>query len=70
MNNPSKDTAESFIFSWLDTKNVRPNDSVAVAILNDQEGAVPATVLDALKEYEIESVRWSQRETSRERLAA
>jgi hypothetical protein len=70
VNNPNKDTAESFIFSWLDTKNVRPDDSVAVAILNDQERAIPAAVLDALKEYEIESVCWSQRESSRERLAA
>ena len=70
VNNPSKDTANNFIFSWLDTRDVRPPDSVAVAILNDQEKTIPGAVFDALREYEIEPVCWSGREASRERLAA
>jgi hypothetical protein len=70
LNNPSRDSANSLIFSWLDTRDVRPADSVAVAVLNDQDKTVPGGVLDALREYDIESVTWSQREDSRARLAA
>jgi len=70
VSNPNKDTAENFIFSWLDTREVRPASSLAVAVLNDQDKTVPSGVLDALNQYEIEPILWSQREASRERLAA
>src|SRR5208337_5113135 len=70
VSNPTKDTTESFIFSWLDTREVRPSDSIAVAMLNDQEKAISEAVFDALRQYDIEPVLWSGREASRERLAA
>ncbi len=70
VNNPNKDAAESLIFSWLDTREVRPSDSIAVAMLNDQDKTISSSVLDALQHYDIEPVLWSKRETSRERLAA
>ena len=70
ISNPNKESAESVIFSWLDTRDVRPSDSQALAVLNDQDSQIPAAVMDALREYDIKPVPWSSRSNSREQLAA
>jgi hypothetical protein len=70
INNPNKDTAQSTAFAWLDTKEVRPSDSQAFAILNDRDRHVGDAVQDALRSYDITPIAWSQREEFRERLAA
>ena len=67
---PSRDTAQSFIFSWSDTRDVRPQDSSAFAFLNDAEQTVSSGVLDALRSYQIHPVPWSHREDVRHELAA
>jgi len=67
---PSKDTAESFVFAWLDTKEARESESKAYALLNDAEQVVSADVQDALRSYDVHPVVWSQREEVREELAA
>ncbi|MBN1322408.1 MAG: DUF1829 domain-containing protein [Methanotrichaceae archaeon] len=63
INRPSRDEAEIAAFSWLDTKDVRPPESRAYALLNDSEREVPAPVLDALHSYEVTPVPWSRRES-------
>ncbi len=68
--NPSKDAAQSFIFAWLDTKEVRDQGSTAVAILNDREKGIPGAVLDALRGYAIDPIVWSQRAEHLRLLAA
>lgn len=70
INNPNKDSAQSLIFSWLDTREERPSDSRAVAFLNDNERQVTSAVLDAFRHYEIQPVLWSQREEVRSNLVA
>jgi len=70
LNRPSRDTAQAVAFSWIDTKEVRPPDSQAFALLNDSELSPSAAVLDALRNYEVRPVLWSERETVREELAA
>jgi hypothetical protein len=70
VNNPNKDAAESLIFSWLDTREVRPPDSLAIAVLNDQEKVIPGDVAEALEKYQIRPVLWSKREADRVSLAA
>ncbi|MFA7236251.1 MAG: DUF1829 domain-containing protein [Phycisphaeraceae bacterium] len=67
---PSKETAEAAVLKWIDTREVRSPDSCAFAFLNDQEQRVSPAVLDALRNYEIEPVVWSERETARDKLAA
>ena len=61
INRPTHDTAEAFIFAWLDTRQVRPNESKAYAVLNDIEQTIPGGVLDAFRNYEIEPIPFSQR---------
>lgn len=70
INRPSRDTAQSVAFSWIDTKKVRPANSRAYAFLNDSEQTPSASVLDALINYDVNPVLWSKREVVREELAA
>ena len=70
VNRASRDTAEAVAFSWIDTREVRPTDSRAYAMLNDSEQSVSQPIIDALSNYEVRPVRWSQRESVRLELAA
>lgn len=70
INRPSRDTAEALAFAWIDTKEVRPPDSRALAFLNDSDHPPTSTVLDALTSYEVQPVIWSERESVRLELAA
>lgn len=70
INKPSRETAQVVAFSWIDTKEVRPPDSRAFAFLNDTEQTPSVAVLDALRNYEVDPVLWSEREAVEETLAA
>lgn len=66
--NPNKDTAQSLVFDWIDTREVRPAESVAYALLNDDR-RVSVDVIEALKNYEVFPVLWSNRESVRAEFA-
>lgn len=70
ISSPSRNTAQAVAFSWIDIKEVRPADSKAYAILNDMEHRVSETVQDALTNYEVKPVAWSNRDSVVEELAA
>lgn len=70
INRPSRDMAEAFAFSWIDTRDVRPPNSKAYALLNDVERNVSESVVDALKSYDVRPVLWSRRQEIRGELAA
>jgi hypothetical protein len=61
INRPTRDNAESFIHAWSDTREVRPPESKAYALLNDTEQPVSGSVLDAFRNYQIRPVPWTQR---------
>ena len=70
VSNPKKDAAEALVFKWLDTKETRPSDSKLYAFLNDCNGTVAQPVIEALRNYNLQPVLWSQREEMREELVA
>lgn len=70
INRPSRDTAQTFVLSWIDTKDVRPENSQAYAFLNDSDHAPVSSVVDALKNYGVRPVLWSKREEIKEELVA
>jgi len=70
LNRPSRDTAEAIAFAWIDTKEVRPPDSRAYALLNDSEHEAAPAVLDALRSYDVRPVAWSLRDEVRPELVA
>ena len=69
INNPSKDNVSSLIFSWNDTREVREDDAIVYAMLNDQDRSVSLDALSALDEYKIHPIQWSNKEQYVEELA-
>lgn len=67
-NRPNRGWAERFAFSWLDTKETRPDGSIAYAFLNDDPDGVGQNLIDALQSYDIQPFVWSERENALERL--
>jgi len=61
INRPTRDNAEAFIYAWSDTREVRPPESKAYAVLNDVEQSISGGVLDAFRNYQIHPVPWSSR---------
>jgi hypothetical protein len=61
INRPTRDNAEAFIYAWSDTREVRPPESKAYAVLNDVEQSISGGVIDALRNYQIQPVPWSHR---------
>ncbi|MDA8104778.1 MAG: DUF1829 domain-containing protein [Nitrospiraceae bacterium] len=70
INRPSRDTAQSVAFAWIDTREVRPANSRAYALLNDSEHVPSIAVIDALKNYDVRPILWSKREEVGQELAA
>lgn len=70
INRPNRETAQAVVMAWIDTKEVRPPESKAYALLNDGEHAVPQGVIEALTNYDVNPVLWSLRDSVREVLAA
>lgn len=60
VNNPNKSAMGNIIFAWNDTKPARKNNSKLIVILNDQNN-VARGIEDAFLNYEVEVIRWSQR---------
>lgn len=67
---PNRDMAEAIAFKWIDTKDVRAVESKAYALLNDQENRVASGVVDALRNYGLNPILWSERDKMREELVA
>ncbi len=61
INRPTRETAESLILAWVDTRQVRSSASKAFAVLNDQEQTISGGVLEAFHNYQIQPVAFSKR---------
>jgi len=61
INRPTRETALSFINAWSDTRQTRPPESKAYAMLNDMEQPVSGNVIDAFRNYQISPVPWADR---------
>ena len=70
INQPNRQTALSFVFAWLDTKENRQPDARAYAILNDERRNISTNVIEALWEYDVQPIMWSARENAVRELVA
>jgi hypothetical protein len=70
VNNPNKDAAMKLVFAWEDTKGVRPEMARSYAVLNDSDRHVATEIVDALGNYGVIPVLWSNREQARSELSA
>jgi len=62
ISSPNRNNISSLIFSWNDIRNNRPEDSKAIAFLNNKEKSVSAESINALSTYGIDSIYWSERQ--------
>ena len=68
-NSPDKNTIQLAAFSWIDIKNSRDSVSKFFVVMNDQK-KIPEGTQQALKQYGITAVPWSERESFTEELSA
>lgn len=61
LNNPSKSNFQSTMFMWNDTKEARNTDSQLIVLLND-ERKIDSNIVDGFKNYNVNTVLWSQRD--------
>ena len=62
VNRPDRQSITMLMFSWEDTKRVRPMKSTTYGILNDTELKINHDIESALHQYGIEPVLWSKRD--------
>lgn len=70
INNPNRENMQRAVFSWGDTRDAREGESLAYAFLNDAEKSVSDNVLTAFRNYSVQPIQWSDRESVREELVA
>lgn len=70
INRPNRSAIQSLILAWVDTKETRREDSLAYAFLNDFEEKPHRDLTDALENYEVKVVPWSNKERYIKELAA
>ncbi len=70
INVPTRPRVQYLVLQWFDTRDVRPPDSQMFAFLNDAEAAIAAPLLDALRNYDVRPVPWTERESIKDELAA
>lgn len=69
INNPIRNSADSIIMDWIDTKAVRPKNSKAYGFINDIERTISSNIVEALNIYGISGILWSKKELIKEELA-
>ena len=60
INKPSTEIAGNAIFAWEDTKSARKTNSKLIVFLNDRN-KTDKQIDEALSNYDISSIRWSER---------
>ena len=61
INNPNKQNFQNTIFMWNDTKETRDSNSELIVFLND-ENTIDSTILEGFKNYDVNTIPWSERE--------
>lgn len=61
INNPNKTALVNTIFAWDDTRPARRADSKLIVLMNDRN-SISRGIEDAFANYEIDTIRWSERE--------
>jgi uncharacterized protein DUF1829/uncharacterized protein DUF1828 len=70
INNPTRDSAIALLFAWTDTKDNRPENSLAYAILNDRDKPLKQDVLSAFDHYAVRTILWTNKDNFIDDLAA
>lgn len=69
INNPNKQNFQNTIFMWNDTKETRDRDSQLIVFLND-ENRIDPSIITGFKNYEVNTIPWTEREKHLQLLGA
>jgi hypothetical protein len=70
INNPTRDKAETLLFSWDDIRETRKSEAVLYAFLNDNDKKINKSILSAFAEYDVKPILWTQKENFIRELSA
>ncbi len=70
INTPDKRSVSPFLWAFSDVRVLRENGTAGVAILNDSQGEIDSEVLEALNQYDLISIPWSDRKDYIDEVAA
>ena len=70
LNNPTQSNIKSALFSWIDTKENREQNSSAFVIVNDENIKALEEEKSALESYGLQMFEWSKKENFVQNLAA
>jgi hypothetical protein len=70
VNHPQKNSVETLVFKWVDTRETRSSESQMFALMNNSQTKVSETVIDALGCYDIQTILWTQHENAERILTA
>ncbi|UNU73030.1 DUF1829 domain-containing protein [Moraxella nasovis] len=62
INNPTKSNIEHILFGWSDTKETRRADTLLYVVLNDTDHAISGSSIQSLVNYNINPIKWSDRQ--------
>lgn len=60
INTPSKTNMQNALFSWIDTRTTRKEESQFIVLLNDQS-PISKGVADGFANYDVQMIEWSKR---------
>ena len=69
INNPNKQNLQNTLFMLNDTKETRHEDTQLIVFLND-ENKIDSGVIEGFKNYEVNTILWSEKEKSLDILTA
>ena len=61
INNPNKQNFQSTMFMWNDTKETRNEDSRLIVFLND-ENKIDSSIIEGFKNYNVDTILWSEKD--------
>ncbi|MFE8696189.1 DUF1829 domain-containing protein [Cytobacillus sp. FJAT-53684] len=70
INNPTRDKAETLLFSWDDTRETRKSEAVLYAFLNDTDKKINKNILSAFAQYDVTPILWTKKEKYIKELSA
>ncbi|SDZ16334.1 DUF1829 domain-containing protein [Tindallia californiensis] len=70
INNPSREKAQTLLFSWNDIQEVRKRKTAMFVFVNDMDKSIRSDILGAFSEYGITTIAWTKREQFLDRLIA
>ncbi|MHB8984095.1 MAG: DUF1829 domain-containing protein, partial [Carboxydocellales bacterium] len=62
INTPTREKAETIMFAWNDTRDIRKREAAMLVFINDLDKNIRPDIVSAFTEYDIRPILWTQRQ--------